>query len=294
MNSIMLDLGGTHLRLAFLENSEITKIEVFDSPKNQKELFEHIEEFLQNYSSASSLFAAIAGPIETNGSNQVVKLTNLGFSVSKNELEELTHLKVQIINDLHALAISIPFLGKEQIQSLIQEKAKPEKDAKIGIISCGTGLGVAFLTDGTRSFPSEAGHIEFAPTTDLEWELFLHMKKSFPHVSYERILSGSSQHVYLDFFQNQTNKIDPNLIWWQIVGRFAASVALMNLCEGGIYLAGGYLRSKLKEISKYKDAFEISFFDKGRLSRALKMSVSLILHPNPELIGLERLASQNR
>ena len=31
MNSILLDLGGTHLRLALLENYQIKKMEVFDA-----------------------------------------------------------------------------------------------------------------------------------------------------------------------------------------------------------------------------------------------------------------------
>lgn len=292
MNAILLDLGGTHLRLALLENSKINNMVVFDSPKNQQDLFSHIQNYVLQNRSATALFSAIAGPIEISGEDQVVKLTNLGFLVSKKELEKLAKVKVYIINDLDALALAIPFLTKKDLDYVIEQKSIPPNNAKIGIVSCGTGLGVAFLSDGATSSASEAGHIEFAPTTGLEWKLFQFMKKKFPHVSYERVLSGSSQQVYNEFFQKEEPNEDPNLVWWQILGRFAGSVGLVNLCEGGIFLAGGYLRSKIENISKYQNAFESSFFDKGRLSHALKMSVSVIHHPNPELLGLQRYAMQ--
>lgn len=293
MDAILLDLGGTHLRLAFLEKGQIKKMVTFVSPATQEELLGHIQKYQKDNSSAKALFAAIAGPIENSRKepgDQVVKLTNLNFSISQSDIEKRTHLKVHILNDLHALALSIPSLKKEHLHEVISGTFK--SNFKQGIVSCGTGLGVAFINEDGFSTPSEAGHIEFAPTTDLEWQLLQFLKTQFPHVSYERVLSGSSKEVYLEFFKKQTAQ-DPNLIWWQILGRFASSVALMNLCKGGIYLAGGFFRSKEEEIGKYKKAFMDAFLDKGRLSHSLTMPVSFISHPNPELLGLQRFEMIN-
>ena len=64
-------------------------------------------------------------------------------------------------------------------------------------VGAGTGLGECFLTpdaDGTYTcFPSEGGHVEWAPRNDLEIKLWKYLKQKFKYrnrISVERVVSG--------------------------------------------------------------------------------------------------------
>ena len=48
------------------------------------------------------------------------------------------------------------------------------------------------IWDGCSHFPfaGEGGHADFAPRNEKEIGLFLHLKKKYNHVSYERVVSG--------------------------------------------------------------------------------------------------------
>ena len=67
-------------------------------------------------------------------------------------------------------------------------------------VGAGTGLGECFLTAnslnpelGYECFPSEGGHVEYAPRTDLEIKMWMSLKHKFQHlhrISVERVVSG--------------------------------------------------------------------------------------------------------
>ncbi|MEM8613954.1 MAG: glucokinase, partial [Cyanobacteria bacterium P01_H01_bin.105] len=70
-----------------------------------------------------------------------------------------------------------------------------DTQAPIAIIGAGTGLGQGFLInyDGQyQVFPSEGGHADFAPRSELEFQLlhYLLEKHSISRVSVERVVSG--------------------------------------------------------------------------------------------------------
>jgi len=63
-------------------------------------------------------------------------------------------------------------------------------------IGAGTGLGECFLTpsnDSYNCFPSEGGHVDYAPRTPLQFQLLQYLQKKFSQdgrISVERVVSG--------------------------------------------------------------------------------------------------------
>ena len=56
--------------------------------------------------------------------------------------------------------------------------------------------------------PSEGGHTDFAPNSDSEIELLRHLRGSYLHVSYERIVSGPGLHAIYEYLRD-TKKNEP-------------------------------------------------------------------------------------
>src|SRR5688500_19249796 len=58
-----------------------------------------------------------------------------------------------------------------------------------------------------RALPSEAGHADFAPATDDEWQLLLFLRAKYgAHVSVERVLSGNGIGDLYDFCRAQSGR----------------------------------------------------------------------------------------
>lgn len=133
---------------------------------------------------------AIAGPVVNN----TTKLTNLTWLLDAKRLEqELAISKVSLINDFAAVGYGILGLGESDLHTLQAEA--PQKDAPIAVIGAGTGLGQGFLVpvgDTYQVFSSEGGHTDFAPRTELEFQLLKYLmdKHNIQHVSVERVVSG--------------------------------------------------------------------------------------------------------
>src|SRR4051812_3441419 len=130
---------------------------------------------------------AVAGPVIA-GSSQV---TNLPWLLGEADLAaELELRSVHLLNDLEAIAGAMPVLGSADLHPL--NVGQPVVRGAQAVIAPGTGLGEAFLIwDGTRyrAFPSEGGHADFAPRTELEAGLLVHLLRRFGHVSVERVCS---------------------------------------------------------------------------------------------------------
>ncbi|MEO0539372.1 MAG: glucokinase [Cyanobacteria bacterium P01_A01_bin.105] len=133
---------------------------------------------------------AIAGPVKQNTS----QLTNLAWLLSGDRLAEELHLdKVQLINDFEAVGYGVLGLGENDLETLQSGQYNPT--APIAIIGAGTGLGQGYLIsiDGQHHvFPSEGGHVDFAPRSEIEFQLsrYLLDKHSITRVSVERVVSG--------------------------------------------------------------------------------------------------------
>ena len=130
----------------------------------------------------------VAGPVV--GGRATV--TNLPWVIDEARLRQVLRLpSVRLLNDLEAIAHSIPVLQPDDLFTL--NAGVPREQGTLGVIAPGTGLGEAFLTwDGTgyRAHASEGGHTDFAPTNALQLDLLRSMLRQHDHVSYERVCSG--------------------------------------------------------------------------------------------------------
>ncbi|AKG22382.1 glucokinase [Calothrix sp. 336/3] len=190
------DIGGTKTILRLVEASETSLLRAVYEERYRSadftDLVPMVRQFLANAKTPIPEKAcfAIAGPVVNN----TAKLTNLVWFLEKERLEqELGIGCVSLINDFAAVGYGILGLDKQDLQTLQVGKPKPE--APIAIIGAGTGLGQGFLMkqgNHYHVFPSEGGHADFAPRTELEFQLLKYLldKHDIQRVSVERVVSG--------------------------------------------------------------------------------------------------------
>lgn len=302
---IVGDLGGTHARLATLEPSGVlTRVEVLTCAD-----YPGVEDALAAYRAKHAIrelvevCLAVAGPVDRDR----VDLPNSHWEFSRRELG--THLGVPllVINDFTAQALSLDLLGPEGLIWL--GSPRPEARGARGVLGPGTGLGVAFRTDGGEVIPSEGGHVGFAPASDHELDLLRILQGRFSRVSFERLLSGAGlENLHwanrtLELGAGSAGEVVPSAPqiatladqgdavalqsvtdFFAILATFAGDVALMAWTEGGIYLSGGVTRRLIRFLDP--ERFRNRFEDKGRFARFCeRVPVAWIRVEHPGLLG---------
>lgn len=132
----------------------------------------------------------IAGPVVNN----TCKLTNLSWLLETGRLkQELQIPLLTLINDFVAVGYGVLGLSEQDLHTL--QPGQPDINAPIAVIGAGTGLGQGFVipqSGGYRVFPTEGGHVDFAPQSELEFQLlhYLLEKYNINRVSVERVVSG--------------------------------------------------------------------------------------------------------
>jgi glucokinase len=203
------DIGGTKtiLRLANVRDEDLSRyasheleIETLYEAKypsaDYPEFVPMVKSFLgaagQKYSTVNPQVGclAIAGPIVNNTS----QLTNLSWFLRGEFLAGALNIqRVQLINDFEAIGYGVTGLQAEDVYEL--QVGKPSDSAPMAVLGAGTGLGQGFLLPCEGEylvFPSEGGHVDFAPQSELEFQLrkYLIEKHSISRVSEERVVSG--------------------------------------------------------------------------------------------------------
>ena len=150
MNFLACDLGGTKVLLGIYEklnNSRIPKLVLKEKYfSNEWDSFYSIlDDFLKkqslDISTLKSACFAIAGPVK--GDN--CKLTNLPWNISRVELKSKLKINsVELINDFAVLIYGIPFLDKNQFQTIQMGDESVVNNKKLHtIVGAGTGLGIS-------------------------------------------------------------------------------------------------------------------------------------------------------
>ncbi len=320
------DIGGTKTRLALfsLESGacEALEKETFLS-QDHGSLEEILRVYLEDktYQVSGASFG-IAGPII----GERARITNLQWVVDKASLRELLGgIRVNLLNDLHAISSAVPNLKQDEFEVLIP--GEPVSHGAIGVIAPGTGLGEGFLLwngDRYQPFPSEGGHTSFGPETPLQLELLNYMDPIFGHVSYERVCSGMGIANLYTFLRDSKQVHQPKWLHEQlaevedptpiiaqaalenkaeicvqtmdlfvsILGSEAGNLALKVLATGGIYLGGGIPRRILPLLRG--ETFKQGFLDKGRFTEMLtRVPVYVITHPHAGVYGAACYGMQN-
>jgi glucokinase len=230
---------------------------------------------------------------------------------TENLVSELKVKKVVVLNDLGATGHSVEHLPPEDF--CVLNPGKYEHGGTKALIAAGTGLGQSFLVwDGERYqvVPSEGGHSDFAPHNELQIELLRFMRRRYPQISWELILSGRGFRTLHEFLAPDVRHAtfeDPDAdpapvitrqgldkscpvcvetlnLWAAIYGAEAGNLALKVLALGGVFVAGGIA---VKILEKMKDGtFFQAFQDKWKFETLMNnIPVSVILNESAPLIG---------
>jgi glucokinase len=163
--------------------------------------------------------------------------------------------------------------------------------------------------------PSEAGHCDFAPVDELQDRLLVHLRRQYPRVSYERVLSGAGLVRILTFLQESGGGAPSDMLrealandsgaraitelglanqdalaaqaldlFVSAYGAFAGNMALATLARGGVYIAGGIAP---KIAAKLEDgSFIRAFTAKGRFKAVLEtLPVHVVMNDQVGLYG---------
>ncbi len=313
------DAGGTKTNLAVYACKGTSRQKVREQRFKSSDypgLAELLQDFLKPTQERISAAAiAIAGAIVDGH----VQTPNLPWEVEQQRLQRAVGLtNLQLINDLEATAYGIPWQPEDQFAILNIGK---QRAGNAVLLAAGTGLGqsLLFFKDGELyPSPSEGGHSDFGPTSEIQLDLWRFLQNEFGHVSYERLLSGPGLYNiyrYLktsqDFsepswFTERLAKEDPAALIAQtalenklpicvealdlfvsIYGAEAGNLALKGLAIGGVFIGGGIAPKILPKLQE--GGFMRSFTAKGRYRDLLAaMPVKVILNPKTALDGAAR------
>ena len=317
------DIGGTKARFQ-LSKYEKGQLHCIGVKKYSSKEYHDILIFIKNFMDEigepidriDSACFAVAGPI-LHGR---VQLTNLPWGIDEAEVSKALNIKnVRLLNDFCANGHGISALKKDQLYTL--QRGNPQEKGPKAIIGAGTGLGIAVMNwvsgNGYAVMSTEGGHVDFAPTDDLQMELLAYLRKKYHRVSSERVLSGQGlvniyrfvrDHPILNEAENSelryeittsdaaaviykfaTEKKDPLAtraltMFTQVYAAQVGNLALTILPFGGLYIAGGIAPKILPQLKS--ETFKERYLDKGRMSQLLThVPLHVILDPTIELKG---------
>ena len=342
MNVLAGDIGGTKTLLALYSRASGMRAPLVESsfPSSQYDSLDSVvREFLKQTGATIEAAAfGVAGPV-IDGAAQI---TNLPWKMSEAGLAQSSGARaVKLLNDLESIANAIPVLEDADFAKL--NTVEPTTRGAIGVVAPGTGLGEAFLVAmsvagiepvagtelvaGTEpvdymAFPSEGGHCDFAPNTDLEIEMLRYLLPVFDgHVSYERVCSGIgipniynfmkwSGYAELPEIEHELNAAhDPTPVimshamsdapsprckatldmFCSVLAAQAGNLALTVMATGGLYLGGGIPPRILPALQR--GSFLQSFLSKGRLRSLMEqIPLRVIVNSKAGLLGAARIA----
>ena len=270
-------------------------------------------QFLRDTSTPASAIDATSFGVAGPTAGRRAQLTNVPWEVDLDALRQ--HLPVArdyLLNDLEALAWSIPVLADDEIEVLHEGHRDPA--GSVALIAAGTGLGVALLPniDG-RLVPlaSEGGHADFAPRNDVEQALATALAREYGRAEIEAVISGPglvnihrllSPHTCADVAGAASADDLPAAIsraalesgcelctrtlerFVSAYGAAAGNLAVTVLSTGGMYLGGGIAPRILPALRW--PVFLRSFFDKSPMDELIaRVPVKVILNSAAGLLG---------
>lgn len=308
------DIGGTNARFRIITDAVSDPL-VFENAQTAD--FQDIESAVQsavldkcNVKPKSAIIAA-AGPITKNGLN----LTNCNWNIepdkflSGNIADDLI-----LMNDFEAQALSLPFLGFDDLAPLGGPDDATELPRTKAVLGPGTGLGVGLLVRaGGKWVPvaGEGGHVDLGPRTPRERIIWDNLETVEGRISAEQVLCGdglinlyraccASDGVEADLDKAadisaaamngaSAQAAEALTLFCVCLGRVAGDLAITSMARGGVYIAGGIGQKILPFLAE--SGFRAAFDDKAPHSHLMKlMSTFVVTHPVPALIGLTAYA----
>lgn len=322
------DIGGTHSRMQIVEflngKMQIIKVAHYLN-SNYASLVDVIDAFLAEQSidrgQIESACVGVPGPIV----NGMVKFTNIPWVINVDDIKSKLQIdKAALINDFSAIGYGLETLQTNDLH-IIQD-VKPREGAIKAFIGAGTGLGVGFMSQKNgyyNVYPTEGGHVDFAPTDDIQIELLKYLRKKYHRVSFERVLSGQGLiNIYHFVRDNRIFGEEENTslrfiieskkkgtdiaaavseyaikhkdimalramdIFIRVYGAAVGNLALSTLPYAGLYIVGGIAPKLISQLEN--GVFMEMFHDKGRVSSLFK-DIPLCIVKNTD-VGLNGAA----
>lgn len=190
---LLADIGGTYARFAL----EVAP-GVFEHPVSLRcadyvDFYAAVKAYLAGLPTTpldhiKNAAVAIANPV----SGDEVRMTNYHWQFSIEQMRErLQFDHLVVVNDFTALAMALPNLMPHQRRQV--GGGSPVMRSVVGLIGAGSGLGVSGLipaNDGWVALGTEGGHTSFSPHDEREVAILQYAWRYYPHVSFERLVSG--------------------------------------------------------------------------------------------------------
>ena len=312
------DIGGTNARFALAHKDRAGFSEELILACGDYETAEQgIAAYLERggHRTPDVICLAAAGPIIDG----TVRFTNNHWFLDRQQLQhEYPLSRIRFLNDFEAIAYSIPMLKENDATTIgvVPPEVDGTADFTLGVLGPGTGLGVGgLLGRSTGIYPvvGEGSHVGFAPETRMQLRVLEQLRKKHERVSDERLISGSGlEGIYwalskihgkqdndiaaAEIFSRVLAKEDviaaeATQMFFEVLGQIAGNLVMTLGAFDGIYLAGGILKRypDLLKSSNFRSGFE----NKGRHRSLMeKVPTSLILHPQPGLLGASYCARE--
>jgi glucokinase len=309
------DVGGTRTRLGLFEAGEsrpVAREHQSYETKAFASFIDILDAFLRDVGRSVTLDAVavgVAGPVV----DARASLTNVHWDIALHDIGARLHApRVAQLNDLEAMATSIPALAASELVAL-QEGVADESGAAV-VIAAGTGLGEAYMhrvNGKRRPLASEGGHADFAARTDREAELVRMLRERYGRAQVEHVLSGPGL-VNLHRFTHRGGQctvvdeleadaaparitqgalsgrcqfcVEALGMFVSAFGAEAGNLALRGVATAGVFVGGGIAPKILRALRQ--GAFMEAFVAKAPMDSLLaRMPVHVIVHADAGLLG---------
>ena len=311
------DIGGTNARFALAQRNQPGFADAMTVPCADFESAHSAIEFYLDQKRAAPpgvICLAAAGPVVA----QTVRFTNNHWHLAVDDLlADFSGAKVRLLNDFEAIAYSVPHLQEDDymLVGLPDKGPLAEDNFTVGILGPGTGLGaVGLKVIAGNSIPiaGEAGHIGFAPASQVQIEILSALREHYDRVSAERLVCGpgienihwalgrvhgqdwpqrSAKEIFAAAKNNGDGRASETVhMFFEILGQVAGDFALAIGANDGIFIAGGIVPRHPDLFAN--SGFRAGFENKGRYRSMMEsIPTRLIQHEYPGLLGAAVVAA---
>jgi len=308
------DVGGTSTRLGVFDVSG-TRPQIVSSRTYRTRDFSGMSAMTTTFLMESTIdprsidaacFGA-AGPVLDG----VEQLTNAPVRVDAQAIAKDAELsRVSLLNDLEALAYSVPVLSAAEVHVLQEGRAAP--GGAVAVIAAGTGLGEAVLyTINGRPVAkaSEGGRADYAARTDRDIVVLRELTLEYGRAAVEHVVAGVGLvHVHKALHRNCRAGIDfksadapaavstaalartcPGCVdaldvFIEAYGAEAGNLALRTVATGGVFVGGGIAPKIIDALAS--GPFLSAFRAKAPFTAMLEaIPVKVILNSDAGLLG---------
>jgi glucokinase len=327
---LVSDIGGTNIRVAVFDTDPRQRLLEANYSKRPDGTPWIIRDALADYVARTNVpikaaCMGVAGRVREG----TVKITNRPDTIVRDEIAGVLGVepaKLRIVNDMPPHLASVERLKNEEVEEILP--GKPQADGARGIVMPGSGLGIGgamWTPAGYEPFPSEGGHLEFAPRDDEQVALLEYTRAAFAAqnpaartlpISFENLVSGPGlRRLYAFYAKKNPTDLDAlpkgeeitavatepsakdddprrlavNLMV-KLMGQAAGNLALLLVATGGVYLGGSIGLTLRDEL--HSDLFRETFLSTGPKHRALleEIPVRLLDYKDTGLLGAGVLA----